>query len=346
MSVSPGAISPRRSAASSMASAIRSLLDPDGLQHSSLASTCTPRCGAKRASSIMGVSPISPTTSTGARQFRQPTAHPCRDGRCHRTSACRSALRADRATGLAAAGIAIRAAGNDAVLAHRRRDRLSPENVPRAVAALRPCPRTGPPPSLPPNAPGRPRDASRRSRRRRAYLPSTAPPGQPAHRVRRIADTRGPGETRARARAPGHASDRGHRPHSTMHSSRRAHRRRRASARCRALQAPGPRAASCPRPSAVSPSRNSAGGAGSAARASAIAAPTPDAHASRAGAGSTCAVVRSMRSGPTERMPSRTRTGMPGSQSRRTGPANWSVSGPSGDRGPVTSSQSEASVVT
>src|SRR5581483_3858072 len=57
-SARPGSSSPDASAASIIASATRSLIDPVGLAPSSFAYSCTPAFGASRVSSTSGVSPI------------------------------------------------------------------------------------------------------------------------------------------------------------------------------------------------------------------------------------------------------------------------------------------------
>ena len=73
-SVSPGAICPARSAASTMLSAIRSLTEPAGLRDSSLPSTSAQPSGVTRSSRTSGVEPTrSRTESAIVGSARSPT---------------------------------------------------------------------------------------------------------------------------------------------------------------------------------------------------------------------------------------------------------------------------------
>src|ERR1700730_5628405 len=79
--VRPGSIRPSRSAASIIATPIRSLTLPPGLNDSSLANSCAPPSGASRLSSTIGVLPTWAAMLVGIGDIPSPTVRGlARDG--------------------------------------------------------------------------------------------------------------------------------------------------------------------------------------------------------------------------------------------------------------------------
>ena len=67
ITVLPGSIRPSASAASIIATPIRSLIEPPGLNHSSLATISAPSPSPTRPSATIGVSPTTPEVSAAMR---------------------------------------------------------------------------------------------------------------------------------------------------------------------------------------------------------------------------------------------------------------------------------------
>ncbi len=67
ITVRPGSIRPSASAASIIATPIRSLIEPPGLNHSSLATSSASRPDPTRRSATIGVSPTTPEASAAIR---------------------------------------------------------------------------------------------------------------------------------------------------------------------------------------------------------------------------------------------------------------------------------------